>query len=42
MGRHAAAISSIMSLKKLLGHFISDLLQLYDFELRPYQLNGSI
>jgi hypothetical protein len=31
-----------LSLKKLLGFFDSGMLQLYDFELRPYRSNGSI
>jgi hypothetical protein len=28
--------------KKLLAFFVSDMLQLFDFELRPYRSNGSI
>jgi hypothetical protein len=28
--------------KKLLAFFDSDMLQLFDFELRPYRSNGSI
>jgi hypothetical protein len=31
-----------MSLKKLLDFFNSDMIQLLDFELRPYRSNGSI
>ncbi len=31
-----------MSLKKLLGFFDSDVLQFFEFELRPYQSNDSI
>jgi hypothetical protein len=31
-----------MSLKKLLDFFDPDMLQLFDFELRPYRSNGSI
>jgi hypothetical protein len=31
-----------MSLKKLLDFFASDMLQLFDFALRPYRSNGSI
>jgi hypothetical protein len=31
-----------MSLKKSLDFFDSDMLQLFDFELRPYRSNDSI
>jgi hypothetical protein len=31
-----------MSLKKLLDFFYSDMLQLFDYELRPYRSNESI
>jgi hypothetical protein len=31
-----------MSLKKLLDFFDPDMLQLFDFEPRPYRSNGSI